>query len=136
MRLSANTGSKRHLNKPLGFRSSDRTMARAGMNCVEGVDARVHDALGECLEGLDGSRVAAASTRGTIRHDELAYQLRECSRRIPAWQVGTRSNVIAVSRRNGSRASASRARLSEIALLLSWSMTSQPTASREFGFRT
>jgi len=43
IRLSANTGCRLHLIKPLGFELTDRHMRRAGLDYHEYVDLHIHD---------------------------------------------------------------------------------------------
>ena len=43
IRLSANTGCRLHLVRPLGFDLSDKNLRRAGLDYHEYADLRVHD---------------------------------------------------------------------------------------------
>jgi tRNA (cytidine/uridine-2'-O-)-methyltransferase len=75
IRLCANTGARLHLVKPLGFRLDARSVRRSGLDYRELVDVTVHADFPACLAGLGGSpRWFAFSTRGTRRHDEIAWR--------------------------------------------------------------
>jgi tRNA (cytidine/uridine-2'-O-)-methyltransferase len=73
IRLCANTGARLHLVRPLGFRLDARAVRRAGLDYHELADVREHASLQACLEGLGQPRWFAFTTRGTVRHDEVAY---------------------------------------------------------------
>ncbi|MBK1722089.1 tRNA (cytidine(34)-2'-O)-methyltransferase [Thiocystis violacea] len=74
MRLTANTGSRLHLIRPLGFSLDDRLLRRAGLDYREWADVEVHDSLGACLDGLQQPRLFALSTRGRHCYTEPAYR--------------------------------------------------------------
>ena len=73
IRLCANTGARLHLVRPLGFRLDAKAVRRAGLDYRELADVREHESLQACLEGLGQPRWFAFTTRGTLRHDEVAY---------------------------------------------------------------
>lgn len=74
IRLCANVGARLHLVKPLGFDLSDARLRRAGMDYAEIADIRIHDDWHACLEALQPTRMFAASTKGSTRHDSIRYQ--------------------------------------------------------------
>jgi tRNA (cytidine/uridine-2'-O-)-methyltransferase len=63
IRLCANTGSRLHLIRPLGFTLDDKRLRRAGLDYHEFADVRLHDDLSGCLAALAAGRVFALSTR-------------------------------------------------------------------------
>ena len=65
IRLCANTGTKLHLVKPLGFEMDERRLKRAGLDYREFADVAVHDSLEECLNVVCPRKLYALSTRGT-----------------------------------------------------------------------
>lgn len=73
VRLAANTGSRLHLVKPLGFSLSDKAVRRAGMDYAEFVDTVVHEDWDSCLAALAGRRIFALTTRGAQRHDRVRF---------------------------------------------------------------
>lgn len=74
IRLAANTGCILHLVKPLGFDLSDAQLRRAGMDYSEIADLRIHENWEDCLKTLNGARLFALSTRGSMRHDKVQYR--------------------------------------------------------------
>ena len=74
IRLCANTGTRLHLVKPLGFRLDARAVRRAGMDYAELADVQVHGSLEACLESLGRPRWFAFSTKASERYDAVAYE--------------------------------------------------------------
>ncbi|MBI4989668.1 MAG: tRNA (cytidine(34)-2'-O)-methyltransferase [Rhodocyclales bacterium] len=74
IRLIANTGSKLHLVKPLGFNLADRHLARAGLDYHDLAEVRVHEKWEDCLSALKGKRLFFVSTRGAARYDKPEYK--------------------------------------------------------------
>lgn len=74
IRLCANTGSRLHLIRPLGFDLDDRNLRRAGLDYHEYAAVRVHDTLADCLDELGGSRVFACTTRGSHPFHKVRFQ--------------------------------------------------------------
>ncbi len=74
IRLSANTGATLHLVKPLGFPLDDARMRRAGLDYHEYATMCVHECWNDCLAALAGHRFFAATTKGSQRFDQVAYQ--------------------------------------------------------------
>lgn len=73
MRLAANTGSRLHLVRPLGFTLNDRTLARAGLDYRSSVDLKLHDDWQGCHAHFAGRRMFAVTTRGGTRYDQVSY---------------------------------------------------------------
>lgn len=74
IRLCANTGSRLHLIRPLGFEMDDSRLRRAGLDYREWASVAVHDSLAGFFERVGPSRTWALSTRGTRRYDAIAYR--------------------------------------------------------------
>ncbi len=74
IRLCANTGTRLHLVRPLGFTLEDRHLRRAGLDYHDMAWVREHDDLETCLAALDGRRLFALSTRGTQSYAGVGYQ--------------------------------------------------------------
>jgi tRNA (cytidine/uridine-2'-O-)-methyltransferase len=74
IRLCANTGAGLHLVEPLGFALDDARLRRAGLDYHEFARLRVHASLDACLDALGHPRVLAFTTRGTRRHDQVAFR--------------------------------------------------------------
>jgi tRNA (cytidine/uridine-2'-O-)-methyltransferase len=73
LRLSANTGTRLHLIKPLGFQTHARALRRAGLDYEVLADVRMHESWNACVAALDGRRLFAVTTRGSRRHDLPSY---------------------------------------------------------------
>lgn len=73
IRLCANTGSRLHLIKPLGFILEDRQLLRAGLDYHEFASITIHTNWAECVRHLQGRRMFAVSTRGKQRYDLPVY---------------------------------------------------------------
>ena len=74
IRLCANTGATLHLVRPLGFRTDDAGLRRAGLDYHDLARVQEHADLAACLARLGGARVFAVETTAGRRHDELRYQ--------------------------------------------------------------
>jgi tRNA (cytidine(34)-2'-O)-methyltransferase len=74
IRLCANTGSRLHLVKPLGFRLDANSVRRAGLDYQEMADVRVHASLEACLEALGRPRWFAFSTRAHAAYDSVGFE--------------------------------------------------------------
>jgi tRNA (cytidine/uridine-2'-O-)-methyltransferase len=68
IRLCANTGTRLHLVKPLGFEMDERRLRRAGLDYREFADVAVHDGLEDCLDVLRPRKLYACSTRGKTNY--------------------------------------------------------------------
>ena len=73
IRLCANTGARLHLVEPLGFSLDDRQLRRAGLDYHEFATLQVHASLEAALEAIHPARLFALTTRGTTRHDQVAW---------------------------------------------------------------
>jgi len=74
IRVCANTGTRLHLVRPLGFDMDDRRLRRAGLDYREWANVVQYASLDQCLDQLPGARVFACSTRGTVSYTETAYR--------------------------------------------------------------
>lgn len=73
IRLCANTGTRLHLIRPLGFTLEDRHLRRAGLDYHDMTCVTEHDSLEACLRSLSGGRLFALSTHGAVHHASIAY---------------------------------------------------------------
>jgi len=73
IRLCANTGTKLHLIKPLGFEMDERRLRRAGLDYREFVDVAVHDGLEACLAAITPRKLYAFSTHGTSNYSSPEF---------------------------------------------------------------
>jgi len=73
IRLAANTGARLHLVEPLGFSLEDRQLKRAGLDYHDLASVQVHRDWPACRAALEGGRLFAVSTRGTVGYAEPRY---------------------------------------------------------------
>lgn len=74
LRLTANSGCRLNLVKPLGFSIDEPAVRRAGMDYAELAEVVVHENWEACRQQLGDRRIFALSTRGTVRYDSPAFQ--------------------------------------------------------------
>jgi tRNA (cytidine/uridine-2'-O-)-methyltransferase len=74
IRLSANTGCRLHLVKPLGFSLDDKQLQRAGLDYHEYATIKTHENWEECLEQFGGRRMFALTTKGSAGYGGVAFQ--------------------------------------------------------------
>lgn len=73
IRLAANTGIELHLVEPLGFSMDDRQLRRAGLDYREYAAVVTHPSWRACCEALQGRRLFALTTRGTMNYSRARY---------------------------------------------------------------
>lgn len=73
IRLCANTGSRLHLIRPLGFELEDSKLRRAGLDYHEWAEVRDYPDLNAFLHEIRPARLFAVSTRGTQRYDQVNF---------------------------------------------------------------
>lgn len=74
IRLCANSGTRLHLVKPLGFSLEDKQLKRAGLDYHEYASLIVHENWEACKQGLAGHRMFALTTKGSTRHSNIRFQ--------------------------------------------------------------
>jgi tRNA (cytidine/uridine-2'-O-)-methyltransferase len=74
MRLCANTGSRLHLIRPLGFSLDAKRLRRAGLDYRDFAEVEVHADLAACLGRLAGARVFAVESACVRRYCEAAFE--------------------------------------------------------------
>lgn len=74
IRLAANTGSRLHLVKPLGFSLSDRALKRSGLDYEALATVTVHEDWQACREHFAGRACYAVTTRGQRRYADVRYR--------------------------------------------------------------
>ena len=73
IRLCANTGSRLHLIKPIGFDMNDKKLKRAGLDYSEYVNLQVHESFNQFLEKFPITNVFSISTRGRLMINEARF---------------------------------------------------------------
>ena len=74
IRLCANAGVILHLVHPLGFSVDDAAVRRAGLDYREFATVRQHASFAALQAARPQARWLAFTTRGSTRHDQLAYR--------------------------------------------------------------
>ena len=73
IRLCANTGSRLHLIKPIGFDMSDKKLKRASLDYSEYVNLQVHESFDQFLEKFPITNIFSISTRGKLMVNEAQF---------------------------------------------------------------
>lgn len=73
IRLCANTGTRLHLIRPLGFELDDRQLKRAGLDYHEFAEIHEYESYDDLLVKLQPSRVFAVSTKGKTVYTDVKY---------------------------------------------------------------
>ena len=74
IRLCANTDTKLHLVKPLGFRLDAKKLQRAGLDYHDLAQVHVHEDLDACLRALEDARVYLVETGGSRIYSEARFE--------------------------------------------------------------
>ncbi len=74
MRLCANTGSRLHLIRPLGFALDARRLRRAGLDYREFAEVEVHSDLASCVAALGAARMFAIESGPGRSYVEAAFR--------------------------------------------------------------
>ncbi len=90
-RTCADTGSRLHLVRPLGFDISDRAVKRAGLDYWYLLDLQVYDSIWDFLSRNGDKPLWLATTKGARRYTEARFE-EECwlvfgreSQGLPEW---------------------------------------------------
>ncbi len=73
IRLAANNGCHLHLIEPLGFSLEDKQLRRAGLDYHDLAHVTRHADFAAFCAALNGHRILACTTRGTVRYDQMQY---------------------------------------------------------------
>lgn len=74
IRLAANTGSRLHLVRPLGFRLDDKQLLRAGLDYHDMANVTVHEDWPAVRQALNAKQWWAFTTKASRVHSEVAFQ--------------------------------------------------------------
>lgn len=74
IRLCANSGTKLHLVKPLGFALEDKQLIRAGLDYHEFASLVVHENWAACKQALGARRRFALTTKATRWHSDVQFE--------------------------------------------------------------
>mgnify|MGYP001177161505 FL=1 len=73
IRLCANTGSKLHLIKPLGFEIDEKSYRRAGLDYHNHSILTLYDDLNTCIKKLNSKNIYAISKFGKIAYNDNKF---------------------------------------------------------------
>lgn len=74
LRLSAALGAEFHLVRPLGFRTDDAALKRAGLDYADLSRLVVHVDLAHAWAAIGDARVFAFTSRGSVLHTDVSYR--------------------------------------------------------------
>mgnify|MGYP001322262533 CR=1 FL=1 len=74
LRLCANTGSKLHIIKPIGFSLNEKSMRRAGLDYYSTVKMYVYESLDDFLGKNKFNNIYLITKFGKKRYDEVRYK--------------------------------------------------------------
>lgn len=74
IRLSANTGCRLHLVRPLGFDLADKQLRRAGLDYHEYADLAVHESWADLKAALAGRRLFAFTTKARADFSQTRFR--------------------------------------------------------------
>jgi tRNA (cytidine/uridine-2'-O-)-methyltransferase len=74
IRLAANTGSRLHLLRPLGFRLDDKQLMRAGLDYHDLANVTVHESWPALRQTLNARQWWAFTTKAARLYGEAAFQ--------------------------------------------------------------
>jgi len=78
MRLAANTGTKLHLIKPLGFNLNDNTLKRAGLDYKKDADFFIYDDLDLCLKSISFNEIYALTKFAKKSFINVSFKKNDC----------------------------------------------------------
>jgi tRNA (cytidine/uridine-2'-O-)-methyltransferase len=74
IRLCANTGSRLHLIKPLGFDLDDKRLRRAGLDYHEFASISLYDNYADFVQQQQPKGLYACTTKGSQAYSQVQYQ--------------------------------------------------------------
>ena len=74
IRLCANTGTRLHLIKPLGFSLDDKQLKRAGLDYHEYADLKIYENWADFKTAMVGRRLFAITTKGSQNYAKVNFE--------------------------------------------------------------
>ena len=78
MRLAANTGTKLHLIKPLGFNLNDNALKRAGLDYKKDADFFIYDDLDLCLKSINFNEIYSFTKFAKKNFSKVSFKKNDC----------------------------------------------------------
>ena len=78
MRLAANTGTKLHLIRPLGFNLNNHSLKRASLDYKKDADFFLHDSFDLCLSSIKFNEIYAFTKFATKKFTSVKFKRNDC----------------------------------------------------------
>ena len=78
LRLAANTGTKLHLIRPLGFNLNNKSLKRASLDYKKDTDYFLHDGFDICLNSFNFNEIYAFTKFATKKFTSVKFQRNDC----------------------------------------------------------
>ena len=78
LRLAANTGTKLHIIKPLGFNINNKSLKRASLDYKKDTDYFLHDSFDVCLNSIDFNEIYAFTKFATKKFTSVKFKRNDC----------------------------------------------------------
>tara|TARA_Y100001954_G_scaffold133191_1_gene142270 strand:- start:123 stop:587 length:465 start_codon:yes stop_codon:yes gene_type:complete len=78
LRLAANTGTKLHLIKPLGFNINNKSLKRASLDYKKDTDFFLHDSFDVCLNLINFNEIYAFTKFATKKFTSVKFKRNDC----------------------------------------------------------
>ena len=78
MRLAANTGTKLHLIRPLGFNLNNYSLKRASLDYKKDADFFLHDSFDLCLNSIKFNEIYAFTKFATKNFTKVKFKKNDC----------------------------------------------------------
>ena len=78
LRLAANTGTKLHLIRPLGFNLNNKSLKRASLDYKKDTDYFLHDSFDVCLNSIDFNEIYAFTKFATKKFTSVKFKRNDC----------------------------------------------------------
>ena len=78
LRLAANTGTKLHLIRPLGFNLNNRSLKRASLDYKKDTDYFLHDSFDVCLNSINFNEIYAFTKFAKKKFTSVKFKRNDC----------------------------------------------------------
>ena len=78
LRLAANTGTKLHIIKPLGFNINNKSLKRASLDYKKDTDYFLHDSFDVCLNSINFNEIYAFTKFATKKFTSVKFKRNDC----------------------------------------------------------
>ena len=78
LRLAANTGTKLHLIKPLGFNINNKSLKRASLDYKKDTDYFLHDSFDVCLNSINFNEIYAFTKFAKKKFTSVKFKRNDC----------------------------------------------------------